>query len=474
MTLKRIGCMGSVAGLVWMLSSCSSGPLDGPLTTFAIHDLDQVTASELDVLKRAQPETTRDRRESVAALPQAPTVEDYVQLALSRNLAIVAAQERVLRTRERIAQVTSLDDPMLSIAPFGDMAETAAGSVAVMTSLSQRLPYPGKLDVRGRIVEQDVAIAEQDLERIRLGVIADTRRAYWNLYYSVRAIEVTERNRDLLNRVREVVSAKLRTGATSQESALRVSVELNNLENELITLRQNRITAAAMLNSLIDQPVETALADPGSIQLSQLDLQLDSLLAAAESSSPELQSVREQIARFREQREQARLNRFPDFTVGVTYNLVNDHGLSMAANGQDQWWFSFGANLPIWTSRLDAAEREATRGLVETAARLGNERNRIAFRVQDALTRVQTQQRQVILLRDVIVPEAEKTVEASLSGYRAGNVGFLNLIDNWRKLLSFQLMYESSLASLERSVAELEQVVGQDVQRDAAGPEIKP
>lgn len=474
MTLKRIGQAGSVAGLAWMLWACSSGPLDGPLTTFAIHDLEQVTAPELEVLKRAQPGASPERQAVEATLPEAPTADDYVQAALSRNLAIVAAEQRVLRTRERIAQATSLDDPMISIAPFGDMAETAAGSVAVMTSLSQRLPYPGKLDVRGRIVAQDVAIAEQELERVRLGVIADTRRAYWNLYYSARAIEVTERNRNLLNRVREVVSAKLRTGATSQESALRISVELNNLANELITLQQNRITAAAMLNALIDQPVETPLPDPQPVQLSHVDMNLERLLAAAESSSPEIQLVREQIGRFREQRKQARLNRFPDLTVGVTYNFVNDNGLSMAANGQDQWWFSFGANLPIWTGRLDAAQREATRGLVETAAMLGSERNRIAFKVQDALTRVQTQQRQAVLLRDVIVPEAEHTVEASLSGYRAGAVGFLNLIDNWRKLLNFQLMYESSLASLERSVAELEQVVGRDVQREATGAEVKP
>jgi len=480
MTLTQFARLSLIAGVTWALGACSSGPLEGPHTTFAIHDLEKTTTSELDMLKRAQSRARAPRVEVGEHLPDAPKVENYVEAALANNLAIVAAQQRVLRLHERIAQVTSLDDPMIAIAPFGDMAETAAGQVGVMTSLSQRLPYPGKLAVRGRIAQQEVAIAEQELDRVRLGVIADTRRAYWNLYYAVRAIEVTESHRNLLDRVRDVVSAKLRTGTTTQESALRVSVELNNLENELITLRQNRTTAVAMLNSLIDLPVETILPDPKPMELTQVNLELDALLAQAEALNPEVQSVRERIAQFREQREQARLGRFPDVTVGVTYNIVDDEGLSMAANGNDQWWFSFGANLPIWTGRLDAAEREATRGLMETSAMLGNERNRIAFRVQDALTRVETQQRQAVLLRDVIVPEASQTVEASLSGYRAGSVGFLNLIDNWRKLLNFQLMYESSLASLERSVAELEQVVGRDVQRGASTPrdrsdtEVKP
>lgn len=480
MTLTQMGSLGLSAGLMWALGACSSGPLDGPLTGVAIHDLDKTSDSELDVLRHAQSSTKEPRQANNVLLPEKPTAQNYVEAALAHNPAIVAAGQRVLRLHERIAQVTSLDDPMIAIAPFGEMAETAAGQVGVMTSLSQRLPYPGKLAVRGRIAQQEVAIAEQDVDRIRLGVIADTRRAYWNLYYAVRAIEVTQRNRDLLDRVREVVAAKLRTGSTTQESALRISVELNNLENELITLRQNRTTAVAMLNSLIDQPVETSLPDPEPMELSRMDLQLEALLTQAEASNPEIHSVRERIGQFREQREQARLGRYPDVTVGVTYNIVDDHGLSMAANGKDQWWFSFGANLPIWTGRLDAAEREATRGLIETAAVLGNERNRIAFRVQDALSRVETQQRQAVLLRDVIVPQAAQTVEASLSGYRAGSVGFLNLIDNWRRLLNFQLMYESSLASLERSVAELEQVVGGEVKRGAAASsdqtdtEIKP
>ena len=62
--------------------------------------------------------------------------------------------------------------------------------------------------------------------------------------------------------------------------------------------------------------------------------------------------------------------------------------------------------------------------------------------------------------------EARQTVEASLSGYRAGEVDFLTLVDNWRKLLDFQLMYQASLTELERSFAGLQEAVGHDLERD--------
>ena len=40
----------------------------------------------------------------------------------------------------------------------------------------RKLPFPGKLETRGRIAGQIVAMAAQDLERIRLQMVADTRQ----------------------------------------------------------------------------------------------------------------------------------------------------------------------------------------------------------------------------------------------------------------------------------------------------------
>ena len=449
-----------------LLTSCASSPFDMTLAELADRDLEEPDNRKQSYLDRAEQGSTAARLPD--ARPPAGAVEEYVRLAMERNPSILAAQQRVLRLRERIDQATSLDDPTLQITPIGEMAETAAGQVRVMTSLSQRLPYPGKLDTQGRIAEQDAVIAEQDLERIRLSVIADTRRAYWSLYYAVRAIEVTQESSDLLAQLRDVAQAKYRAGTTTQQAVLRASVELNNLNNELITLEQRRATAAGMLNMMIDRAVDAPLPDPEPIPLSEFDARLDALLASSERNNPSIKAIHERLERFRIERALSRLDRYPDFTVSVSYNIVDSEGLSAVANGNDQWWLGFGLTLPIWQDRLDSAEREATRGILETAGALANEQNLVAFRVQDAFVKVDTQQRQAELLRNVIVPEARQTVEASLSGYRAGEVDFLTLVDNWRKFLDYQLMYQSNLAELERSFAELEEAVGYDLERDGA------
>ncbi|QNN25523.1 TolC family protein [Planctomycetales bacterium ZRK34] len=123
--------------------------------------------------------------------------------------------------------------------------------------------------------------------------------------------------------------------------------------------------------------------------------------------------------------------------------------------------------MPIWADKLDAAEREARYGIMAGVSELTDQQNTIAFRVQDTMARVDTQQRLAILFRDVIVPQARQTVDSSASSYRAGKMEFLTLVDNWRRLLDYELMYHQSLTQFEQALAELQQVVGRDVSRTA-------
>jgi cobalt-zinc-cadmium efflux system outer membrane protein len=396
-------------------------------------------------------------------IPENATVEDYVQLALARNPGLIAARQKVSASKERIKQEGSLQDPMLKVAPIGEMAETAAGQVDTMMGVSQTLPFPGKLSTKAKIASKETDVASQELIQTQLSLVADVRRAYWGYYFTSRAIEVTQQNHDLLEQFHQVAQSMYSVGTGGQQDVLRASVELSNLTNELLTWKQRRQTAAAMLNSLIDRPVEAALPQPPQTQPEQLKLELNGLLAQAERFNPELGALRERTEADRQRLNLANLNRWPDLTLGYDYGFVSDHGLAPSANGKDQWWITFSINLPIWFEKLDAAEREARYRVSQRNAELKNTANRVSFRVQDAFIKVDTQQRLVTLFHDVIIPQAQQTVDVSSSAYQAGRLDFLTLIDNWRKLLNYKLMYHQSVAQLEQDFADLQQVVGKDV-----------
>lgn len=398
------------------------------------------------------------------------TPQEYERLALERNPSIRAASARVRRLRERAPQARSLDDPMLVVVPVGDMAQTAAGQVSVMSSVSQRLPLPGKLDARGKIADLDAAQAEAELQQARLQVTADTRRAYWAYYYASAAATTTAESRDLLVQFRDVADAQFRAGQRKQEDVLRAAAELGNLDAELAVLAQRRDGAAAMLRQLIDAPPSFLLPAPEPPAQAEVMLNRDRLFADAVRDNPGLLRASERIAQFAEQQRLANLNRWPDLTLSLTYNWVNQSGISPVANGDDQWWIGFGFNLPIWGEKNDAAEREAIFGRLEAASELANERNRVVFRVDDALLRLDSQRAVVRLLHDRVVPDARAAVEASASTYRTGAGDFLTLVDNWRKLLNYRVMEDQAVAAVGQALADLQLAIGADLDAGGAAP----
>jgi outer membrane protein TolC len=403
-----------------------------------------------------------EKREPIE-LDNQSDVETYVRLALERNPRIRAAERNVDRLAARIDQATSMDDPMFMVSPAGDMAETAAGQVGVMTSVSQRVPYPGKLAARGRVAAQDVAVAAAQLEQVKLDIAAQTRQAYWSHYFAVRAIDVTQESRALLVDFRTTAETLLEAGRAMQQDVLRASVEIGDVDRKLAELDQRKRSAAAMLNRMLDRAINAPIAEPPSLEPGVLSLQLDALLAEAGDNNPQLAAAHHRIEAFRQRLELARLSRRPDLTVGVNYTAVDDEGLSRMANGDDQWWLTFGINLPIWSSKYDAAEREARFGIQQEIAELTDAHNRVAFDVEDALARVESQQRLVTLFRDAIIPDAKTTVDASLNAYQSGKVEFLTLVDNWRRLLEFELQYHRSVAQLQRDMADLQKAVGREI-----------
>ena len=404
---------------------------------------------------------TTGKRSSTRAVQIPPNAgpEDYVRLALQRNPQIKAALQRVERLKHRVDQATSLDDPIFKISA-GEMAETAAGRVDLVAGISQRFPTPGKLEAKGKIANQETVAATAQLEQTKRRVVADVQRAYWSYYFAARAIEVTRQSRTLLEQFREVAESKLRAGKANQQDVLRASVELSHLDKELIQYRQRHTIAAAMINNLLDRPIDASLPQPSSFKRDHKILTFDTLLKQAFATSPEILTAKVRLDTFRHRLRLARLEDWPDMTLGVHYAAVDDEGLSGVANGDDQWWVTAGFTIPIWPERRDAVKQEAVRGIGQSVSELRGVKNSVAFRVQDALTRVESHQAQLNLIEKQIIPEAKQTVEVSVTGYRAGNLDFLTLTDNWRKLLRFELMREQTFTQLEQAHVDLQEVVG--------------
>lgn len=469
----------TLTALLIQLAGCSS-PMSGPYQSWLDKDPDQWQYSSSDSLHRNMTLLAQSGQVSQGQtipvepwLEQSPDADAYVIAALKHNPSIRAARRQVARFDARVDQATSLDDPMFQIAPVGEMAETAAGQVTLMSSLSQKLPFPGKLETRGRIAEQDVAIARIQLHATCLQIAAQTRKAYWRYYYTTQAILSTHESQSLLSRYKDMAQVQYETGKRNQSDLLRASLELGILDNKLVTLRQQQATTRGMLNQLLDRPINANLPEPAEAQIPtksqstkpQLikSQSLEILLTQAANTNPDILEIHQRIEQYRQYRKLARLARWPDLTASVAFNAVDDRGISGAANGKDQWWLGIGVNLPVWFKKYDAQDREALQGLLENMSALTAEQNRVAYDIQDAWLRIESQQKLLETFSQTLIPTAQLTIDASTSGYQAGTEDFLTLIDSWQKLLDFKLLYQRALVDKELAVTDMQQLIGSDL-----------
>ena len=405
-------------------------------------------------------------------LPARPTLKDYVGLALDRHPRIQRAIRSLEALGMRVPQVTAYDDPTLNFIPPTDrLVETAAGKLDASLALSQKVPFPGKLSTRGRIAEQVVRMALENLRSVRLQIVSEVKKAYYSYYRSTVSIRVTRDSETLLKRIRAVAEGKYRAGGATQEEVLRAEVDLYGLSVKLLDLERQRHSSAARLNMLMDRDVLAPLPEPETFDPERVEWELDELLGRAVAINPELQSLKQAVRRDLEARSLARLGYFPDLVLGGGYSFISQRGVSAVANGRDIWNLNLGVTLPIWWHRIRARVLEQNAEALASALEYRSTRNTIFFLIQDSLVRVRTDYESALLFRDSILPRARQTVEVSESGYQAGRVDFLTLVDNWRKYLDFTLQYHGTLADLERDFAELEALVGGALPRVAGEEE---
>jgi len=404
------------------------------------------------------------------------TLRDFIVLALQSNPDIKMAEETARGRAERIAQVTALPDPMVAMKVLPEPVRTAEGDNFFILGISERFPVPEKLTRAGGIAMEETRAALERLQEVRLRVVAEVKRAYFQLYIIDKSIEITQDNQRLLRGLIDVARAQVAAGRRPQDDALRAQVELSNLEAELITLRQRRVTQASRLNELLDRPPATRVPPLETFEIRKADMDLDRLLATAADAHPALRRLQHQIERDQHGVELARLAYWPDFTLGFEWMYMEPRDAfrpppnpmtgqrpavpTMSEDGTDNWAITFGFTLPIWFDRIKGGIAEARHRLLATRQEYAATQNRIEFQIEDALERVRAQRDLAALFGSTIIPQAQQTYQVSQASYIAGASDFLYVIDNWRKWLVFTIQYHRSLGELERSVADLEEAIG--------------
>lgn len=400
-------------------------------------------------------------------IEQSLDLQSLIAQALATHPSIAAARQRVASISNRIPQATALDDPMLgnTFWPIHDQAlQTAGGRIGHQFALTQKVPWPTKLDARGAVAQREVQVARAEVAKAEREIVEAVRLAYYELWLADELIEIVEDNKELVSDLITVSEARYKSGG-SQQDVLRAELEGDKLEDQLIALRRQKEQARADLGTLVRQPIHLMPTAYDELNVTEVAPQLEVLVASAEQCNPTLQGLAAEIARDRAKESLACLQQYPDFNLGIGYSIVNDDNnvLSPVANGHDNINFTVGITLPIWRDKINAGIREATHQRNSTINRREAERDRLRGQLRRQVAAAYASIEQLELFRDRLVPRTEQTLEIATADYQGEKADFTDLVDIYRELLALQVQVARTKATLASTLAQIERTVGCEV-----------
>jgi outer membrane protein TolC len=155
--------------------------------------------------------------------PASRSIEDLITVGLTENPAILAARARWEAALMEIPARRALPDPSLGYVHYLESVETRVGPQQAAFNISQRLPWLGKLRLEGRITELKADVIYYQFLGATQHVAAQIEDAYWDYYYLLQAIDITEQNLELLRNWEQVALSKYTTAQAGHPDIIKAT-----------------------------------------------------------------------------------------------------------------------------------------------------------------------------------------------------------------------------------------------------------
>ncbi len=381
--------------------------------------------------------------------------EIVIRAVVERNPSIAAARHGWEAASARERQRSSLDDPTLSygLAPLSiGASEVSYGQII---GFAQRLPYPGKPDLRGEIARAEAEAARHDYEAVQLQLASIASLLFDDYYLVARALEINAEHVGLLEDFQRLATVRYAAGLASQQDPLQAEVEGAHLLHRDVVLRTRQRTVIAQLNALLHRPPDASLPPPPA-ELALPDLPAGVSTVTVSDALVERPEIKAQLAEVEAREAAVRLRDrdfYPDFEITTSYN-------SMWGNSEHRWMVGLGIDIPIRRDRLHAASAEAAAALKQAESERSALEDAVRTEVFVARERLTEAEHVVELYRNRLLPASEDQIRAARAGFETGQNSFLVLIEAERNQRSVRLGFEEALTDSSRRRAELDRALG--------------
>ncbi len=398
--------------------------------------------------------TTQDlKTESYLTASKTFEMETAVSIALDNNPNLTSIRRGIAAALEKYPQVTAFDDPMVGVGFFPSTVGPDRGDFAYKIDLKQRIPYPGKLRLKGEKTIAEATAALSDFGSAQVKLASLVKSAYLELFFTHRAIEINEENKKLLQEFKTITEVRYSAGKGNLQDVTQADLDLAKAEHRDIVFERKLKVAKSRLNTLMGCPAGFPLPAPARLPFMLPLPDKEILLKKALDENPSIKAARFKIKARDLSLKLAHAQSYPDFTLTGSYNRA-------WSKDELRPFIGISINIPLRSARLRAERNIAEIKLAQANSDLTAKENDIRFEVENAWQRLKEFHHSKKIFSEVIIPQTELNLKAARAGYRNGGNDFLTLVTAEQTRVNTKLKYERVLVDLRIMEARLLKAVG--------------
>lgn len=389
----------------------------------------------------------------------APTpLSQLLAEAGASNSEIVAAKHNWEAATFAPRRVTTLPDPTVTLQqfsvgsprPFAGYTNSDFAYIGI--GVSQELPYPGKLRLRGLAAEREADVRLTEIEATEVSVADAVKADYLKLAYLQGTLGILQENEGVLDQLIQNVTLHYQVGQGMQQDVLQSQIERTKLVREITMHHEQVAVLQAQLKGLSHREQSSPDIITDSPNESPLRMTAAELQDAARAHNPQLQSDASAVLKEDARLASAKREGKPDFNVGYMYENTD-------RKFRDYYVLTLNARFPR-KRRVDAEIGEAAAMAAQSRATLDAHLQQKLAEVQQAYATATSDAEILKEYRDGLIPQSDAAYRATLSAYENNREQLTRVLAAVTSLLNLKLEYAQALAEHEIALAHLESLTG--------------
>jgi outer membrane protein, heavy metal efflux system len=386
---------------------------------------------------------------------------DLLTEAEGNNPQIQAARHGWDSAKQVPTQVSTLPDPQFvlqhvsvgSPRPFAGYSNSDFAYVGL--GVSQDLPYPGKLRLRGEIAKKDADMTEQKYESVRRTVLAEVKMAYFQIGYLSKRQTILGGDGQLLQQVEQSAETRYRNGMGNQHDVIQAQLERTKLLREITTNQLEAGKIQAEMKFLLNRPQSSPDIETTELSETAPAYTYDQLLDAAKMNNPEIAGAQKMVEKQGLQVDLARKDFYPDFNLQYIWQRTDP------VQFRAYYMVTLGIRIPIYRGRRqnpELAQAEADQGRARSEHEAQTQQ--IAFQLRQQFLAAEKSAELLKIYREGLIPQARAELQAGMAAYESNRQDFQALLSSFLDVLKLDEEYWQTISEHETALAQIEAVTG--------------